>query len=680
MLSFRRLRLRALTTDGIYGADVPFGPGLTVLWADNTKGKSTCMQGMLYALGLERMLSPRREIPLPHAMTSYLNTDDEKRVEVIESSVSLEIANGKGQIITVNRSVKASTDTRLVTVDFGPALSGEALGLKRQNFFVLDPGAAQREDGFHYFLEGFLGWHLPQVRRYDAPETKLYMETVFPVFWVEQKFGWSAIPAAIPTYMRIREVHKRAVEFIMDLDVYNLEMQRERLAERILANAKQWSAIREELERLVARGGGRISALSEHPLADPNSLSNAHIQLAEGTDWIPLARVMSQLKGNAANLAAGAVPAVEDKSEEVAQKLERLTQQIDELNVERIRLHNAHQLKLADMQSLQRRIATLDDDLLKNIDVQRLQRYSGVTAALTPDRCPTCEQALIDTLLSQEALSAVMPISDNIEYIRSQKKMFEDILAREKAEEAERRNQLSAINRQLADYYTQIRLLRSELVAPGSNPSAVAIEERIRAEAKVRDLEAMQSAFDDAIDRFRTLQDIYAKLLSEQSLIPTEKLSQNDRDKLERLTNLIRSQAKDFGFSTFSPSELSISEDSYRPEKEGFEIGFETSASDAIRLKWAYQLSLLELAEQKKTNHPGMLVFDEPRQQSSSRPSFQNLLKRAADAKRRNQQIIFSTSEDIETLKSITANIECTEVTFPGYILQRLPSQTTALI
>jgi hypothetical protein len=673
-LRFRHLRLRAVTTDGAYGADIPFVSGLTVLWADNTKGKSTCMQGMLYALGLERMLSPRREIPLPHAMTTYLNTDEEKRVEVIESSVSLEIANGDNQVITVSRAVKASTDTRLVTVDFGPALSEGRTGLKRQNFFVLDPGAAQREDGFHHFLEGYLGWRLPQVRRYDAPETKLYLETVFPLFWVEQKFGWTAIPAAIPTYMRIREVHKRAVEFIMDLDVYKLEVQRERLAERIAANAKEWSVIRQELERFLARGGGRVAALSESPLADPAALSSAHVQLAEAKEWVPLSTVVSQLRASVADLAAKAVPAVEEQSEEVAQKLQQLTQQVDELNVERIRLHALQQLKLADMQSLQRRIDALEDDLLKNLDVQRLQRYSGVTAALTPDRCPTCEQALVDTLLSQEAISAVMPVSDNIEYIRSQKKMFEDILVREQADESERRDQLSAVGRKLVDYYAQIRLLRSELVAPGSNPSASIIEERIRGEARMRDLEALQAIFDDAMDRLRALQDVYAALLKERAEIPAEKLSQRDRDKLARLTALVQSQARDFGFSTFSPFELSISEDSYRPEKEGFEIGFETSASDAIRLKWAYQLSLLELANEKPTNHPGMLLFDEPRQQSSSRPSFQNLLSRAAGARKRDQQVIFSTSEDLETLKGITANIECKEVIFPGYILQKLGS------
>ena len=178
--------------------------------------------------------------------------------------------------------------------------------------------------------------------------------------------------------------------------------------------------------------------------------------------------------------------------------------------------------------------------------------------------------------------------------------------------------------------------------------------------------------FDDALERFGRLQETYSELLSERAQIPTEKLSPSDHDKVNRLTSLVQDQAKEFGFSTFPPAELSISQDSYRPEKEGFEIGFETSASDAIRLKWAYQLSLLELASGKPTNHPGVLIFDEPRQQSSSRPSFQNLLSRAAIAKRRNQQVIFSTSEDLETLRLITSAIDCKQAIFPGYILQKL--------
>lgn len=200
-LRLRHLRMRAQTPRGLYGVDMQFQSGLNVIWADNTKGKSTCMQGMLYALGMERMLSPRREVPLPHAMTSFLNNDDGSSETVLELTVALEIQNADGHVVTVHRPIKKDlVDNRLITVDFGATLTDPTARPKSRNFFVFDGGAAQREDGFHYFLEDFLGWKLPMVRRYDSPDAKLYLETIFPLFWVEQKVGWSAIPAAIPTY------------------------------------------------------------------------------------------------------------------------------------------------------------------------------------------------------------------------------------------------------------------------------------------------------------------------------------------------------------------------------------------------------------------------------------------------------------------------------------------------
>src|SRR3546814_14573013 len=84
---------------------------------------STCMQAMLYALGLEKMLSPRREVPLPHAMTTYLRCDDESQIDISQSWVELEIENGAGNIVTVHRPVKeAGVDNRLITVWFGATL------------------------------------------------------------------------------------------------------------------------------------------------------------------------------------------------------------------------------------------------------------------------------------------------------------------------------------------------------------------------------------------------------------------------------------------------------------------------------------------------------------------------------------------------------------------------------
>jgi len=677
MLRLRHLRLRAETSAGPFGADLAFGSGLTVIWADNTKGKSTCMQAMLYALGMERMLSPRREIPLPHAMTNYVEDDDRKRHTVLESTVALEIENRAGQTITIHRPVKSKLDNRLVTVDFGPSLTNPDAKARRRNFFVSDPGAASREDGFHYFLENFIGWDLPTVKRYDAPDGKLYLETVFPLFWVEQKIGWSSIPAAIPTYLRIREVHKRAVEFIMDLDVYRLELRRQQLAEQLAANAQEWRACLDEAERSVRRSGGRIEALPPKQTSILDQLSQAHVLIAENAEWLPLSLLMSRLRARASALGSAPVPNVGSSADGLAEELNQANKRADDLNATRLFAYSAKQIKDADISSLARRIKSLEEDLQKNLDVQKLQRFSSSVVEMTPERCPTCEQALIDTLLRQEALSAVMPIEDNIEYLRSELRMFKDILAREQEAITELNRNIEVSDRELTELYALIRSLRTDLVSPNTSPSLAAIEERIRTENRVRELEEMETTFQNMIDQLKAISQEYAKLLAEQAFLPREKLSQTDSVKLSQLTRIVREQAKQFGFSTFDPNEVSISDDSYRPQKEGFEIGFETSASDAIRLKWAYQLGLLELSSVEKTNHPDLLVFDEPRQQSSARVSFQKLLERASSAKARGQQVIFSTSEDLTVLRGIIAGLDCEALIFPGYLIKPLLSPSS---
>ncbi|WP_029218544.1 hypothetical protein [Xanthomonas cassavae] len=214
--------------------------------------------------------------------------------------------------------------------------------------------------------------------------------------------------------------------------------------------------------------------------------------------------------------------------------------------------------------------------------------------------------------------------------------------------------------------------VRADLVAPAGNPSAVAIEERVRTEARIRELETIQATFDDVVARMQSLASTFGEILAGLAGLPSENMSSLDTKKFEMLTALLRQLAQDFGFSTFDSNELTIDEDTYRPQKEGYEIGFETSASDAIRLKWAYQLGLLELGHRHPTHHPGMLLFDEPRQQSSSTVSFGSLLKSAAGRQRADQQVIVSTSEDLETLKDILSGIDCKKTIFSGYVLKRL--------
>lgn len=215
-MRLRQLELRLQTTDGPYGTSIDFPNGLVVVRADNSMGKSTCVKAILVALGMEQMLTTSQsELPLTPSVLARLEGANNRPADVLESEVYLEIENGQGSRITVQRTLKGTRDNHLITVYQGPALTQPAGTFTATDFFVNRPGGASRERGFHRYLAGFLGWDLPKVPSFDGNETPLYLQCLFPFFVVEQTRGWSSILPPVPTHLRVKDAHKRAVEFIL---------------------------------------------------------------------------------------------------------------------------------------------------------------------------------------------------------------------------------------------------------------------------------------------------------------------------------------------------------------------------------------------------------------------------------------------------------------------------------
>src|SRR4051812_36469015 len=71
-----------------------------------------------------------------------------------------------------------------------------------------------------------MGWDLPQVPRFDGNEGPLYLEAVFPMFFVEQKRGWSATQGPFPTFLRIQDIARRVMEFLLDLEAGRIRRER----------------------------------------------------------------------------------------------------------------------------------------------------------------------------------------------------------------------------------------------------------------------------------------------------------------------------------------------------------------------------------------------------------------------------------------------------------------------
>lgn len=670
-LTVRHIRLRAQSTNGLYGADIPMSHGCTIIHAPNTSGKSTALQAMLYALGLEQMLSPRREIPLPYAMRTHVEDPTTgKSHSVIASYVAVELENAFGDCITVRRNVTSEGDRRLVSVFAGPQLSQPDDTFDRRDYFVLDGGAAQREAGFHRMLADFMGWHLPTVKRYDGGDCPLYLETIFPLFFVEQKAGWTSIPGNIPTHFRIRDVHRRAVEFLLDLDTHDLERRRQNLELRQNAVKLTWTALAYESKAMAAAIGLNPAQVPEGPTALTDEVREAHLQVFVEGEWQPLTEHLQVLQEELASLENVIIPEVESVVDDATVEADEVAKEIQALHGDRAEIFRERQAELVQLDATQERLRLLGEDIQKNQDARKLQRYgSDISRDLAPNHCPTCEQAIDDALLPQGALEAVMSIDDNIEYLSAQRTVFKRLVDRSEAMVRELDLELLSSSDDLRSKTARLRALKSDLIAPSHAASAAFIERRLRLEQRVQQLLEVQERFADLMERLLRQVEAWQAILSEKADLPDTRLSVTDLAKIRKFEASVRSQLGLYRFTTFPVGELTVSEDTYRPEKEGFEIGFELSASDGIRLKWAYQMGLLDVSLQASTNHPGLIVLDEPRQQEAAEISIGGLLREAARLGTAGAQVIIATSERLETVRELSAGLACNLIVYEGRLI-----------
>ncbi|ELY4773509.1 hypothetical protein SM089_003821, partial [Cronobacter sakazakii] len=131
----------------------------------------------------------------------------------------------------------------------------------------------------------------------------------------------------------------------------------------------------------------------------------------------------------------------------------------------------------------------------------------------------------------------------------------------------------------------------------------------------VRDITNIRLELDELHKKFN-------KLMAGKKSLPQRILSNNDVLKLQLLNSGLVERLKKYKFDSFDAELIEISEDNYLPTREGYDIGFDTSASDGIRIIWGYLISLFTVGQHFATNHPGVLIFDEPRQQEAKKSQF----------------------------------------------------------
>jgi len=670
-MRLRQLKINISTVDGPYGATMPFPDGLVVIWADNSMGKSTCARAILVALGMEAMLTTsQQELPLPPAMTAKLDGGT-LEYAVLESEVWLEIENSAGKRVAVQRTVKGGRDKNLITVHDGPALTRPG-AYPTADYFVNRSGGATRSVGFHWFLSNFLGWSLPAVQTYDGNEVPLYLQCILPFVMTEQTRGWSSIQPPVPTQFRIRDVHKRVVEFLLGMDAHKIALARQELQLRKARLETQWSIQVRQLKEIATAAGGVVHAPPGEPASAWPPQVPPSINVPEQKRWIGLSERIKQRLEKKQALEEQSIPRVSDVAESVKQELVEVESAVIDQQAVLSRLIDALASEEQEVARVRERLAAIKEDIQRNKDARTLRNLgSRKDSELNHGSCPVCHQRVADSLVPLAPGQAVMSLDENIKFLQEQSRTFEGVLEQGKRVVSARRLQVQAARDEIGQLRERVRHLRHTLVSDDRSPSVAAVYERVELERNLQQDLRFSNSFAEAASGFVTLANDWRVLQTSFEELPKDDLSAGDRRKLELWGDSIRQQLKEYGFRSVSWSEIELSPFTYRPEIEGFELQTTISASDLIRTIWAYQSGLLEVARVTETNHPGMLVFDEPRQQSTRDVSFAALLERASQASACGQQVIFFTSEEKKRLKEHLSDLSHTLHEIDGRVIKK---------
>ena len=620
MLRINRLRVEINTENGVYGIDESFQSGLDFITSlENTCGKSSILAAIYYCLGFEQILGGVGGIG-SKVLTSVFKTaieDNGKPWTVTESGAYLEISNGN-ETRTIYRSIKSeSKDDRLMTVYYGDFNSISDHRTISEDFYVNIQNAATSEKGFHMFLEEFLHMDLPMVRTSDGNERKLYLQLIFASMFIEQKHGWSDILSGMPVF-GIRESKKRIVEFILGLDTLKNEKERDRLNTVKTQLEQKWGQLIYDMEQSAYSKSCEILNLPMHPrvlsdvdysrivvsVAGSSSITDEIQKLTAEYDGL------RQLK-----------PRVHDNFEALSSELSAAQTQI--LAFES-RLEDIYRSLAGHNEAIERLNADLeivDSDIRNNNDAARLQKFGSEATAgdISTDVCPVCKQHIQDNLLNTEVVSGFMGIEDNIRHLKEQKKMLEFTLG-------SRRESRDRLNREKEDLETRLQTLRrlaqtlrSDLFTTTDTEASEAIMlKRIEITNRIEQLSKLESTIATLTEQLRELSQEWNTYLEQKGKLPKKVISELDIEKITLLKRRFVDNLKRYHYSSlpsFEGIDISI-ESSLLPTIDGFDMKFDSSASDGIRVIWAFTMALLQVSIEKGGNHPSVIIFDEPGQQS----------------------------------------------------------------
>tara|TARA_R110002033_G_scaffold160965_1_gene197429 strand:+ start:1873 stop:3924 length:2052 start_codon:yes stop_codon:yes gene_type:complete len=663
MLKINNIKIDVNTNNGLFGAFHTFEKGLNIVRGDNTSGKSSLFQAIVYALGFEELIGGRFEKTMQSVLKDQVEYPKNTFHSVLQSFILLEVENSNEDIITIRRFVQSpNRKSQLLDVYFGSLQANPSL--ESRPMFIHDNGGASDENyGFHLYLEEFLNWQLPKVLTNKGDLRKIYIQQIASSFIIEQKSGWSDFFATMPIY-GLNNKEARVVEFILNMDVYGNKMKKQELSisKRILEN--DWLNLNRRFERFTEKGGGKLVGLSYNPMII-NNLDEINILLSKDEKDYSISNYLDIVIKEFDSINLAKTVTVKDKINGDESLIVKNEEQLNQISFDIEMLSSELTFDKQKLSDFNYQLENLSEDLRKNKGALKIQKMGAeIDLKVSQNKCPSCDQKINDSLLPLAVKQVPMRLEDNISFLSAQIKMLEVNIKSLENNITSKNTNLNKFRITQNNLRSQIRELKKELTSDDRLPSIVDIENRLNLKRKIEFYSRYLEDFAELKDELSTLSYKWKELLKNQEKLKKDTFSPNDVSKLRLLTDNFKSLLTKFNYSSKTINDITISDENYLPlakkpnDNLVYNIRFDSSASDFVRSIWAYTCSLYKTSIAKNGNHPNLLMFDEPKQQDLSINDFTNFLKELSTYKSAQTLLFASFENSDETFKKATSDIE----------------------
>lgn len=638
-MKINKIKLSIDTDSGDYGFNCTFTDGLNIIKGKNSSGKSTLIQAIFYAFGMEELLGGEGASTMPYALRDHIvdsHPEGSRKIPIIKSSVYVEISNGK-RTITINRAIRsADHDSKLVKIIDGDYLSKPNNKYSVEYTYLHDKGSAQnKKTGFFRCLEDFLGFELPLVPDNKGGECKLYLQTIFAALFIEQKRGWTDYVANIP-YYAIRNVKKRVIEFLLNCDTFINERAINTIQNEISKLHNDWSELKTEIRLISERNSLVVDGIDERVPVDFNK-DLVSIKYFKGDYLVDISEQLIEFNSQVENIGRLIKPTTESLLNSLESEQSELTRLL--LLQDVLYRHILNEKSNISQYNINK--TQILEDLNNNKIAKKLKDFGAESnLKIAKDICPTCHSTIKDSLLIMDDALEPMSIIENIAYLESQLRMVKKYIDGSNHVISQRERELKAVREEIIRVRGVVLSSRID-IKNSDSISEKDIRVKIQAEEKIQSLTSDVEAISNLLEKMTVISQVYKNKVGELSKLPKSTYTSNDIKKLKDLNVSFKKLASDFGYRSAPVADVEINYDTLSPflsglelreikTKEKIDLKTDSSASDFVRLIWSYLISVFIVSSNNDGNHPGIIIFDEPAQHSMGTNGFNKLLKTLA--------------------------------------------------